>query len=86
MKIVDIRAKTEDELKEQLLTIAKEQYNLRFQKSSGQLENTARVRVLRHTAARIKSVQGERARGVKIEAKVAQPAQKAATSRKKKAE
>lgn len=86
MKTADVRAKTDDELKDQLLQIAREQYNLRFQKSSGQLENTARVRVLRRTAAKIKTVQGERARGVTIKAKVAQPVKKAATSRKKKAE
>lgn len=88
MKTADVRLKTDDELKDQLLQIAKEQYNLRFQKSSGQLENTARVRVLRRTAAKIKTVQGERTRGVTIKAKAAAPAKKAvvASSRKKKAE
>jgi large subunit ribosomal protein L29 len=80
MKIVDIRTKTDDELKDQLVLLAKEQYNLRFQRASGQLENTARVGAIRHTIARIKTVQGERMRGVKIETK------KVAKGGKKKAE
>jgi len=58
----EIRAKTEDELQDQLLALKKEQFNLRFQKASGQLENTARVRQVRKDIARIKTVLGERAR------------------------
>ena len=86
MKSVDIRTKSDDELKAELLSIAKEQYNLRFQAASGQLENTARVRELRRTVARIKTVQGERSRGDEVKAKASEPAKKAASSRKKKAE
>jgi large subunit ribosomal protein L29 len=60
MKAEDVRAKSEDELKDQLLDLKKEQFNLRFQKASGQLENTARVRQVRRDIARIKTILGER--------------------------
>ncbi len=60
MKAVDVRAKTDDELKEQLVDLRKEAFNLRFQAASGQLENTARVRQVRRDIARIKTVLGER--------------------------
>ena len=56
MKAEDLRAKTPDELTEQLLGLKKEAFNLRFQKASGQLENTARVRQVRRDIARIKTV------------------------------
>ncbi|MFD1623818.1 50S ribosomal protein L29 [Azospirillum griseum] len=62
MKAVDIRSKSADELQEQLIQLKKEQFNLRFQKASGQLENTARVNVVRRDIARIKTIIGERAR------------------------
>ena len=55
MKAVDLRAKSDDELKEQLLDLNKEAFNLRFQVVSGQLENTARVRQVRRDVARIKT-------------------------------
>ncbi len=58
----DVRARTTDELKVQLLTLKKEQFNLRFQKASGQLENTARVRQVRREIARVRTVLGERSR------------------------
>jgi large subunit ribosomal protein L29 len=60
MKITDVRAKTDDELKKQLGDLRKEALNLRFQRASGQLENTARVRQVRRDIARIKTVLGER--------------------------
>ena len=60
MKAEDVRAKTDDELKEALLDLKKEQFNLRFQKASGQLENTARVRAVRRDVARIKTILGQR--------------------------
>ncbi|MAI88860.1 50S ribosomal protein L29, partial [Ponticaulis sp.] len=47
MKAEDVRAKTESELKDQLVALKKEQFNLRFQQATGQLENTARVRQVR---------------------------------------
>ena len=56
MKAADLTAKSEDELKESLLGLRKEAFNLRFQKASGQLENTARVRQVRRDIARIKTV------------------------------
>jgi large subunit ribosomal protein L29 len=62
MKASDIRAKTVDELKQQVDELSKEAFNLRFQKASGQLENTARVRQVRRDIARIKTILGERAR------------------------
>ena len=62
MKAQDVRAKTDDELKSELEQLAKERFNLRFQKASGQLENTNRVRQVRRDIARIKTVLAERAR------------------------
>jgi large subunit ribosomal protein L29 len=62
MKAGDVRAKTDDELKTELDHLGKEVFNLRFQKASGQLENTARVRQVRRDIARIKTVLGERVR------------------------
>jgi large subunit ribosomal protein L29 len=62
MKAKDVKAKTTDELNAELDQLAKEVFNLRFQKASGQLENTARVRDVRRTIARIKTVLGERQR------------------------
>ena len=56
MKAADLRAKSADELKDSLLGLRKEQFNLRFQKASGQLENTARVRQVRRDIARIKTI------------------------------
>jgi large subunit ribosomal protein L29 len=61
-KIVDIRAKTPDELQAQLLDLRKEQFNLRFQRATGQLEATGRVKVVRRDIARIKFVLHERKR------------------------
>ena len=64
MNPTDLRAKSDDELKEQLLDLNKEAFNLRFQVASGQLENTARVRQVRRDVARIKTVLVERQRAV----------------------
>lgn len=63
MKAEDVRAKTADELKDELLSLRKEQFNLRFQAASGQLDNTARVRQVRRDIARIKTILGQRATG-----------------------
>jgi len=62
MKASDARAKTDDELSGELDVLGKEIFNLRFQRANGQLENTARVRQVRHDIARIKTVLGERRR------------------------
>lgn len=58
----DLRTKSDDELKGGLLDLKKEQFNLRFQKASGQLENTARVTQVRREIARIKTLMGARKR------------------------
>ncbi|MGH6947083.1 MAG: 50S ribosomal protein L29 [Kiloniellales bacterium] len=55
MKAVELRTKTLDELKDALAGLRKEQFNLRFQKASGQLENSARVRQVRRDIARVKT-------------------------------
>ena len=55
MKAKDVAMKTEDQLKADLVTLKKEAFNLRFQRASGQLENTARVRVVRRDIARIET-------------------------------
>ena len=62
MKVEDVRAKSDDELKEQLLDLRKEAFNLRFQTASGQLENAARVRQVRRGIGRIKTILNERRR------------------------
>ncbi|MEQ9835929.1 MAG: 50S ribosomal protein L29 [Roseitalea porphyridii] len=64
MKPEDLRAKTDDELSDQLVSLKREQFNLRFQQASGQLENTARVGVVRRDIARIKTIMNERSRVV----------------------
>jgi len=62
MKAADVRHKTDDELKDDLEQLGRERFNLRFQRASGQLENTARVRQVRRDIARIKTILGERTR------------------------
>ena len=61
-KIVDIRTKTEDELGGLLLDLRKEQFNLRFQRATGQLEATGRIQAVRRDIARVKTVLAERTR------------------------
>ncbi len=56
MKAEDIRQKTPDELKDLLVELSKEAFNLRFQKASGQLENMSRERQVRRDIARIKTI------------------------------
>ncbi len=56
MKASDVRAMTEDQLKDELLKLKKEQFNLRFQKATGQLENTVRQRQVRRDIARIQTI------------------------------
>ena len=62
MKSEDLRRKTEDELKTELAELQKESFNLRFQRASGQLENSARVRQVRRGIAQIMTVLNERAK------------------------
>jgi large subunit ribosomal protein L29 len=60
MKAEDFRAKTVDELTDQLASLKREQFNLRFQKATGQLEKTARIREVRRDIARIKTITAEK--------------------------
>jgi len=68
-KAGDLRARSEDELTEEVDTLGKEIFNLRFQRARGQLENTARVRQVRRDIARIKTILGERRRPAASQAK-----------------
>jgi large subunit ribosomal protein L29 len=61
-KIEDIRARTPDQLRDDLTRLRKEQFNLRFQKATGQLEKTSRVRQVRREIARIETVLSEKAK------------------------
>jgi large subunit ribosomal protein L29 len=65
----DVRAKTPDELSTMLLDLRKEQFNLRFQRATGQQENTSRVRVVRRDIARVKTILAEHARVAQVRAK-----------------
>ena len=58
----DIRAKSPDELNSLLLDLRKEQFNLRFQRATGQQEGTGRVREVRREIARVKTIQAEKTR------------------------
>ena len=60
MKAADVRAMTEDQLTDELLKLKKEQFNLRFQKATGQLEKPSRVREVRRDIARIKTIMAEK--------------------------
>ncbi|MBH0236520.1 50S ribosomal protein L29 [Methylobrevis albus] len=60
MKASDVKALTPDQLEDELAKLKKEQFNLRFQKATGQLENTSRVRSVRRGIARIQTVMREK--------------------------
>ncbi|MEM9015243.1 MAG: 50S ribosomal protein L29 [Pseudomonadota bacterium] len=62
MKASEVRDMTSDELKDKLLQLRKEQFNLRFQKATNQLEKTSRVGEVRRDIARIKTILGEKSR------------------------
>ncbi|MGN6145202.1 MAG: 50S ribosomal protein L29 [Mesorhizobium sp.] len=61
MKVEELRSKTQDQLSDDLAALKKEQFNLRFQKATGQLEKTARVKQVRKDIARIKTIAAEKA-------------------------
>lgn len=84
MKTADLRAKTEDQLNEEILNLRKEQFNFRFQKSTGQLENVSRIRVVRRTIAKIKTVLAEQKQGKTPAAKAPAKAKSAAKKKKTK--
>ena len=65
MKAADVKALSADQLNDELAKLKKEQFNLRFQKATGQLEKTARVRQVRRDIARIKTIAAQKAVGKK---------------------
>lgn len=60
LKVEELRQLSDDQLADQLLTLKKEQFNLRFQNATGQLQSTARIREVRRAVARLKTMQAER--------------------------
>jgi large subunit ribosomal protein L29 len=88
MKAADVRAMTLDQIDDEVLKLKKEQFNLRFQRATGQLENTSRVRVIRRDVARLKTIARQKRSGqepaVKAEsASVPAPEKKAKTAKLK---
>ena len=63
MKAEDIRPMSGDQIGDEIAKLKKEQFNLRFQRASGQLENTSRVREVRRDIARVKTVQSQKRNG-----------------------
>ncbi len=59
-RITDLRVMTDDQLDDEALKLKKEQFNLRFQRASGQLQDTARVRVVRRDLARVKTIAAQK--------------------------
>ena len=64
----ELRGKTPDQLREELVRLKKEAFNLRFQQATGQLDNTARMRVVRRDVARVKTILNEKARSATADA------------------
>lgn len=68
MSAQELRDKTPDQLRDELTALKKEAFNLRFQQATGQIENTARMRVVRREAARVKTILNEKAAAAAAEA------------------
>jgi large subunit ribosomal protein L29 len=68
-RLSDLRVMTEDQLSDEALKLKKERFNLRFQKASGQLQDTARVRIVRRDIARVMTVAAEKRAAAKVNAK-----------------
>jgi large subunit ribosomal protein L29 len=84
MKPGDLRAMTVDQLDDEALKLKKERFNLRFQRATGQLENTARVRLVRRDIARVKTIAAlKRAAGSVPQDKPATKPKRAARSKSK---
>ena len=66
--ISDLKAKSDDQLQQQLIDLKREQFNLRFQAATNQLEKPSRVREVRRTIAQIKTLQNERANAARADA------------------
>jgi large subunit ribosomal protein L29 len=82
MKAHDVRAMTLDQLDDEVLKLKKEQFNLRFQRATGQLENTSRVRVIRRDIARMKTIAGQKRAGAEPVARAdAEPKTKTKSAR-----
>ena len=67
-RYADITSQTDDQLSDQLMELKREQFNLRFQAATNQIEKPSRVREVRRTIAQIKTLQGERARAAQAKA------------------
>ena len=63
MKMSDVKVMTPDQVKDEVLKLKKEQFNLRFQRASGQVENTSRIRQIRRDIARIKTIAAQKRTG-----------------------
>ena len=61
MDMKDVRVLTKDQVKDEILKLKKEQFNLRFQRATGQVDNTARIRHIRRDIARLKTAQSQQA-------------------------
>jgi large subunit ribosomal protein L29 len=83
MKAADVRQLTLDQLDDEVLKLKKEQFNLRFQRATGQLENTARVRLVRRDIARMKTIAAQKRAGMPDPETKAAPAGKAKTAKPK---
>ncbi len=88
MKAADVRAMTIDQLDDEVLKLKKEQFNLRFQRATGQLENTSRVRTIRRDIARMKTIAMQKRAGApepapKAEATAPAPAKKTKSTKPK---
>jgi large subunit ribosomal protein L29 len=87
MKIADVRALSADQINDEVLKLKKEQFNLRFQRATGQLEKATRFREIRRTIARLLTIANERALGKEVKVKVAKaPKPKAPKTEAAKAE
>ena len=68
-RFTDLSQLSADQLQDELLSLKKEQFNLRFQRATGQLENTSRIRIVRRDIARIKTLQSRQRVAAKAEGK-----------------
>ena len=83
LKPADLRIMTVDQVDGKVLELKKEQFNLRFQRATGQLENTSRVRVIRRDVARMKTIAAQKRAGMPEPVAKASPAPKAEKTEKK---
>src|SRR3954471_6496768 len=81
MKASDVRAMTVDQLDDEVLKLKKEQFNLRFQRATGQLENTSRVRVVRRDIARLITIARQKRAGEPVPVAKAEAVKKPAKKR-----